>query len=320
MKNIKIYGAGMSGLLAAHMLRRFEPVVYEAAPELPNNHAALLRFRSNAVAEATGIPFKKVWVQKAVMGENGDLQDYATIKDQNCYSLKVSGEVKGRSIANLAPGERYIAPEDFISQLSKGLNIQYSSPLERVVGHSNVPMISTIPMNMLMKIAGWSDMPEFKYQEIITLSATINDPKIDIYQTIYYPYADIPAYRASLTGNKLIIEFINDIDYNFEGSTETDLRISAATYLMHFIASGGAGSAEMIDIKFKKQKYGKLISSTGRSGREFVLAMTDLHNLYSLGRFATWRQLLMDDVVKDLKVIERMIEQRDSYSRRLSVV
>lgn len=312
MKNIKIYGAGMSGLLAAHMLRRFEPIVYEAAAELPNNHAALLRFRSNAVAEATGIPFKKVWVQKAVMGEDGKLQDYATIRDQNCYSLKVSGEVKGRSITNLAPGERYIAPEDFISQLSKGLNIQYASPLERVVGHSNVPMISTIPMNMLMKIAGWSDMPEFKYQEITTITATIVRPRAEIYQTIYYPYDGDAAYRSSITGDKLIVEFCTDQEYlRAKGITAT-----AKQYSKDFFET----EAELEEISIKTQKYGKLVNSTGRAGREFVLAMTDIHNLYSLGRFATWRQLLMDDVVKDTKVIERMIEQRDSYNRRLSVI
>lgn len=44
------------------------------------------------------------------------------------------------------------------------------------------------------------------------------------------------------------------------------------------------------------------------------------YGIYSLGRFATWRQILMDDVVKDVKVIEQLIEQRDNYSRRLKIV
>jgi len=66
---VKIYGAGMAGLLAANMLRRFKPEVCEAQPSLPNNHAALLRFRTDACSRATGIPFRKVSVQKAISYE-----------------------------------------------------------------------------------------------------------------------------------------------------------------------------------------------------------------------------------------------------------
>lgn len=318
-----IYGAGMSGLLAATMLRRFEPVVHEAAPELPNNHAALLRFRSDAVSKATGIPFKKVWVQKAVMGEDMKLQSYASIRDQNCYSLKVSGEVRGRSIENLAPGERYIAPPDFIAQLARGLNIQYGSvlgPEEAKDEFRKSAAISTIPMNLLMKMVGWSDVPSFKYKEIATLTADIIDPEMEIYQTIYYPHENIPSYRASITGNKFIVEFIDHPDYHWEDACEQELEASLKTYLMHFIGSHKSGQARLNNVNLKSQKYGKLVSSTGKIGKEFILAMTDLYGIYSLGRFATWRQILMDDVVKDIKVIEQLIEQRDNYSRRLRIV
>lgn len=309
-----IYGAGMSGLLAATMLRRFEPVIHEAAAELPNNHAALLRFRSDAVSKATGIPFKKVWVQKAVMDENGNLKSHATIKDQNCYSLKVSGEVRGRSIGNLDAGERYIAPEDFISQMAKGLDIKYNSALtkdriEIQESKNKCQIISTIPMNALMKIVGWSDMPEFKYQQITTITARIVRPKTEIYQTIYYPYDADSAYRASVTGDKLIIESCQD---------EEHLYLKGISGLAEIYAKDFFGSnVDLEDIKVKKQKYGKLVNSTGKAGKEFILAMTDLYGVYSLGRFATWRQILMDDVVKDVRIIESMIEQRDSYSRRI---
>lgn len=308
-----IYGAGMSGLLAATMLRRFDPVIHEAAPELPNNHAALLRFRTDAVSKATGISFKKVWVQKAVMGEDGKLQSYASIKDQNCYSLKVSGEVRGRSIGNLAAGERYIAPEDFISQLAKGLKIEFGKPLDRYtieLSDKSKPVISTIPMNVLMGIADWNEKPEFKYNEITTISAEIVSPNFEIYQTIYYPYDECVAYRASVTGNKLIVEFVGDR----EDLQVLPLKGVLREYLKDFMA-GDSFCLENISIK--KQKYGKLVNSTGRMGKEFILAMTDLHGIYSLGRFATWRQILMDDVVQDVKLIEQMIDQRDSYSRRL---
>jgi 2-polyprenyl-6-methoxyphenol hydroxylase-like FAD-dependent oxidoreductase len=38
---MKIYGAGMAGLLAAVALKRFNPVVHETQSSLPNNHNAL---------------------------------------------------------------------------------------------------------------------------------------------------------------------------------------------------------------------------------------------------------------------------------------
>ena len=63
---VAIYGAGLAGLLAANMLRGMSPTVFEAQGSLPNNHGALLRFRSDKAGTACGIPFKKVHVTKAI--------------------------------------------------------------------------------------------------------------------------------------------------------------------------------------------------------------------------------------------------------------
>lgn len=309
-----IYGAGMSGLLAATMLRRFEPIIHEAAAELPNNHAALLRFRTDAVSKATGIPFKKVLVQKAVMGEDGNLTNHPSIREQNLYSWKVSGALLNRSIGNLDTAERYIAPEDFISQMSKNLNIECGKSLDKYCidfCEKKTPVISTIPMNALMKICGWSDVPKFDYRTITAITANLKTTS-EIYQTIYYPNPDTENYRCSITGNKLIIEYIREMP----NLIQQDLEAIVVKKMHDFIGL----NVGFDDINVKTQKYGKLISSTGRMGKEFILAMTDLYGIYSLGRFATWRQILMDDVVKDVRVIEQMIDQRDSYSRRLKIV
>ena len=48
---VTIIGAGMAGLLAANMLRHRDPVILEAQKSLPNNHHALLRFRSSVVGD-----------------------------------------------------------------------------------------------------------------------------------------------------------------------------------------------------------------------------------------------------------------------------
>ena len=54
-----VIGAGMAGLLAGSMLRSECESVVEAQPNLPNNHSAVLRFRSTAVADTLNIPFKE---------------------------------------------------------------------------------------------------------------------------------------------------------------------------------------------------------------------------------------------------------------------
>ena len=44
--------------------------------------------------------------------------------------------------------------------------------------------------------------------------------------------------------------------------------------------------------------------------KEFMHYATANFNIYSLGRFATWRPILLDDVVDDLAVIERMMSSK----------
>ena len=63
---MKIIGAGMSGLLAGQFFRSNKPLVIEKQDSLPNNHKALLRFRTEAVSELSGIRFKSVNVQKMI--------------------------------------------------------------------------------------------------------------------------------------------------------------------------------------------------------------------------------------------------------------
>ena len=57
-----IIGAGQAGLLAARSLALHNPTIIEQQDELPNNHSALLRFRSSIVGDSVGIPFQKVRV------------------------------------------------------------------------------------------------------------------------------------------------------------------------------------------------------------------------------------------------------------------
>jgi len=312
-----IYGAGMSGLLAANMLHKLKPVVHEAATALPDNHGALLRFRSDAVSKATGIDFKKVWVQKAVLGLDGVLTTNPSVQLQNMYSLKVTKKAAGRSIMNLAPGERFIAPDNFIAELAKDVNIVYDSPLYNL--QKAEPSISTIPMDAMMRLSGWENVPDFEFQSIWTITADIITPVTELYQTIYVPDPHDDAYRVSITGDKIIVELIN-CPYAIPLVLEED-REAAEDELCRYLSLffGKQQPLAFNNVKLKHQKYGKLLPLQDNVRKEFILALTDLYNIYSLGRFGTWRQILMDDVVKDVRIIESMVSNRDAYSKRLHI-
>lgn len=301
-----IIGAGLAGLLAGNMLRRHKPIIYEAQASLPNNHAALLRFRTSKVGDACGITFKKVKVSKAI-NYDGNLTNYNSIALQNMYSHKVTGEYHPRSIGSLEDCERYIAPENFIEQAAANLNIVYDKecalPNELGMAKRNFPIISTIPMNLIMNIIGWKEKPEFKYLPIWSITAEV--PGIcNLHQTIYYPGKDI-WYRASITGNKLIVECIKDpVD-------ESELTAEQIANMILF----DFGIDEVItETKIKYQKYGKLLPIDDNLRKRFMLHLTQNYGIYSLGRFATWRQILMDDCVNDVNVIENMITKQDAYS------
>jgi hypothetical protein len=315
---LRIYGAGMAGLLAANMLRRYRPIIHEAAPELPDNHGAILRFRSDAVSRATGIPFRKVRVQKAVRTYAG-LSDRATIADANKYSLKVTGAISARSILDLSPVERWIAPDNFLDLLARDCIIKTSHPLTANVladmqgaDDKQQVAISTVPMPVLMDMVDWNlgEPPPFQWQSIWSVTADIIGVPVDVYQTIYYPEPQIPYYRASITGKRLIIES-RAMDFEAHDWIQGILR--------DFGIPSGFDSVNYEYLDHKYQEYGKLLPMTNDGlRRSFIMAMTDQYNLYSLGRFGTWRQILLDDVVTDVTKIDAMISERSAYARRLS--
>ena len=298
-----VYGAGLAGLLSANMLRRFKPIVREAQTSLPNNHSALLRFRTNGVGAACGIPFKKVKVQKAIRYEQKILKD-SNLFFNNMYALKVTDSVIKRSINNLEDSERYIAPLDLISQMASNCDIQYLSPLDSQNLKNKEVKISTIPMPVLMKMVGWPEIPEFPVKPIWTQRGIIEDPNCEVYQTVYLPDPSDKPYRVSIIGNVVIAEYPQEPENN-AGSDLMDLLRECF----------GFQAKKLTSLKMSCQKYGKIMPIDEQVRKNFIYAMTTEHNIYSVGRFATWRQLLLDDVVKDIQVVEKFIENKNHYFR-----
>lgn len=317
-----IYGAGMAGLLAAQMLRRHRPTVFEAQPALPDNHGALLRFRTDAVPRAVGIPFRQVRVLKAIYNEYG-MVDFCSLRDANMYAQKVTGgSIATRSILDLSPVDRYIAPPDFLEWLAYDREIQYNMEMSAdssIYGQHEVPIISTIPMPKLMEFVGWPDVPKFRWLPVWSVRVTL-PPNVDVYQTVYFPEEKYQFYRASITGRELIIEYASDPGPELASSKLADIGTVCRVFGL------GTSTLPRLDgttVKTKRQEYGKLLPLSAEDDklrRAFILAMSDQHNIYSIGRFATWRQILLDDVVHDVQVVERFITERSAYARRLANV
>jgi hypothetical protein len=308
---MKIIGAGMAGLLAGQYFRSHQPIILEHQESLPNNHHALLRFRSNVVSDLTGIRFKKVKVHKMI-NYKGDHFTQSNLHLNNMYSHKVTGAIHPRSAIDLSPAERFIAPPDFIRQAAQGLDIEYCVDGTRMIDQQmlgcDTPLISTMPMRALASTLNFELDCELKTKSIWTVKFDLC-MDIDIYQTVYYPNPDIPLYRLSVTGNKVIAEFTEN-PYN-HWQTQTNGNI------YHFLENDfaiPASKERAINHIIREQLHGKLIPADREILREFMAWATREYNIYSLGRWGTHRQLLMDDVVQDLKVIGNLIAS-GNYSR-----
>ena len=304
---IKIYGAGLAGLLCANMLRRFNPEIHEAKPSLPNNHSALLRFRTDKVGTACAIPFKKVKVQKAIF-YGGKVYNQPSLFFSNMYSQKVTGSLLPRSINNLQNSERFIAPLNLIPQMANGCKIIYNSAFktENLFLDSHLPIVSTMPMPVLMKLVDWKEVPKFPKQKIWTQRARIIDPDdCNVYQTIYFPDPLQSCYRVSIIGDVVISEHITEPTTNAGEHIFTTLQDCF-----------GFKPNKLFNIENSFQEYGKILPIDEDLRKEFIYKMTTDYNIYSVGRFATWRQILLDDVVKDISIVEKFIEcDSPNYNR-----
>jgi len=298
---ITIVGTGMAGLLAGRMLSKYHPRIYEKQLGIPNNHTAVLRFRSSRVGDVLGIPFKQVQMIKAVLPWRNP------VADMLAYSEKCVGKyLSDRSIvqSNYVTETRYIAPPDFISRMSAPLLIHFGLDFKFRDG-DGLPMISTIPMPALMNALGYPEVKtEFKSTKLTNIRVRIDH--CDAYATLLVPSPKYKFSRVSITGDELIAEI------PFEKVSEADLYIIAAeaAELMGIVEDDFIGYPTA-----SVQKYAKIAPVDEEIRRDFIYWATEKHNVYSLGRFATWRpKLLLDDLVQDVQKIEGWIKRNDRYA------
>lgn len=313
-----ILGGGLAGCLAGLMLG--QATVCEASESVNNNHKALLRFRSDNISKITGIPFKKVEARKAIFFDG----QYITEPNAmlcNMYSIKVTGEVARRSIWDIGTDTRWVAPTDFHERLATmlGSRIKFGKKatsikngyVEFESGSTTfTKAISTIPLSTMQMLIGVDYIPkdEFKSEPISIINVKLR--KIDVHQTLYFPEHDDCVYRASIIGDNMIIELVSQPS-----------RIAAGAIACGIARKFGLDADAHIDldtIEIGQQKFGKILPIANEAlRRKTILDLTQQHGIYSLGRFACWRNVMMDDVYHDILSIRSLVEQ-DAYHHSLN--
>lgn len=294
---MKIIGAGLAGLLAGNLFPLAE--IIEAGPASQMSHKAVLRFRSKAVGDAVGIDFREVTVHKGLWMDGQFVQP--SILLANRYSRKVIGKLADRSVWNLEPSKRFIAPEDFVHQLGQRCHtrVRWDTPISSFP--PDEPCISTIPMSLTTKMVNAPTAPDFKFAQIVVMRWKVKNS--DVFQTVYFPDPDLNLYRASITGDLLIAEFMYAPDTNEQINENV-------------MSAFGLTMDDVEPIDSTKQRFGKISPIDDAWRRGFIFRLTRDHDIYSLGRFATWRNILLDDVLKDIYVIKKLLNT-DPYAARI---
>jgi len=283
---MKIYGAGIAGLLAGCMFQQAR--LFESAPENTAQHKAVLRFRTPNVGDAVGIDFRPVRVHKGLWLDGKSVAP--SIQLANWYSRKVIGKLADRSIWNLEASERFIAPEDFIEQLIERcagrITWNHTLTAEEVLNEKE-PAISTLPMNIMARFMADETAPTFSYEPITVRRWRV--PNADVFQTVYFPALGTNLYRASITGDLLIAEYVDASD------------------AYPLFEAFGLSERDCVPIEKVSQRYGKIARIDDGWRKQFIFNLTHKHNIFSLGRFGTWRNLLLDDVIHDIAVLKKLM-------------
>lgn len=295
-----IVGAGLAGLICAHAMPQER--VIEIQPEPNEVHKALLRFRTPSVGELTGIEFKPVEVRKGIWMD-GQFHD-PSILTANLYAKKVVGRIHDRSIWDISTVTRYIAPQNFYERLidSVGKRISWGTDWARAQLDvpPQEPIISTAPLPAMLDAFGIDIGEKFARKSIHVQRWHVED--CDVYQTIYFPSPKHSLYRASITGDLLIAEFAGLP----VGDWGDDMMRALGIW---WDITERLGTAD--------QKYGKIAPIHDGARRAAIAKLTTDHNVFSVGRFATWRNILLDDVVHDIAVVKRLISSSE-YDRKLT--
>ena len=309
---VAIVGSGLAGLLAANLLSHRDPYVYERQFKLPNNHSAVLRFRTSLIGDALNIPFKEVTLIKSSAPWKNPVADALAYSHKNTGTFSSDRSIIKGDVSD----KRWIAPPNLIGLMAARLlphriyfNYTYNFQEPSSKDPNNpTPIVSTIPMPILMQELEYPhlDKVDFRYSNGFNIKAKIKG--CNAYVSLLVPHPDIPFSRVSITGDEIIIETHSQQEEEFP-NTFAEMNMSVAIDLL------GIDHKRITDITAHRQRYSKINKIDEDIRKDFIFWATDNFGIFSLGRFATWRPgLLLDDLVKDIRLIDKWMSKMDRYS------
>lgn len=311
---IKIIGAGMAGLLAARMLHHHNPVVYESQPELPNNHSAVLRFRTPAVGDLIGVSFKKVQMTKASVPWRNP------VADAMAYSRKTSGVSRSDRSLPLTPErhDRWVAPVDFVASLSAGVAIEFDKKFT-FNDFVDEKVLSTIPMPALMSALEYQGRHRINFKSVSGFNVRAHLHDVEAYVSLYVPDPELAFNRVSITGSELIVEYacplstLAAVRARMARMAEKGVMLAEVERVLRLLGLEDCSNRLATFPTATLQPYAKILPIDDSARRQFIFwASTIERRAYQLGRFATWRPgLLVDDLVKDIRLIDGWIKTGD---------
>jgi hypothetical protein len=164
-------------------------------------------------------------------------------------------------------------------------------------------LISTAPLPVTLRQLGLASTDAFHKAPITVVRCRV--PRADVFQTVYFPEPDHPMYRASITGDLLTLEATG------AGPAAKDWLPRALVLVERAFAVSDVEVLGTVE-----QRYGKIAPVADAERKRLLFELTHQHQVYSLGRFATWRNILLDDVVQDIAVIKRLMRSSAYEVRR----
>lgn len=320
MKVTKIIGLGMASLLAKCYFKDAELIARESELEAfdPNkHHTAVLRFKSDLVSKISGIEMPHVIVRKEVVNAYNNKMDLS-IAAINAYSLKVNECLVERSITDADKiVSRYVPRDNFISQLWDNIDkediVTVNDTFDlNTLCEKDEAIISTIPLWKWYKELR-NDGIDYKIKPIRVVVYKI--PNCNLHQTIYFPFHN-GVYRTTIEYDRMIIEAVNELNddiNNIAFLNEPDRLLFEVCK-----AFGIFNWSNFKLISDHVYHLGKMNTFNIDNNRRkaLILDLTLKKNVYSLGRYATMRNIGMDSIAEDILKIDKLIKI-DNYSSRM---
>lgn len=304
---IAIIGAGISGLIAEGALSNMssEIIVFDRSiPKLPilgqpAGHKAVMRLRDDRIKQYVNCKLKRISVYKAVY-HDGELYDKPNMILNNLYSLKLYGRLGDRSLGTLGKVDRYLLTDisGLLADNHKLTSRLVTANRDKTLvfndqTYSYDVCISTIPMPSLLDLLCLNYNVKFSHTQINITRATLNIES-DVHQTIYFTndLKQFP-YRVTIEGRYVIAE-------SLDRCTESLLDQAMQAF--------GLNRRSLKDIAHYTQNMGKMMPIDDNTRRKIMMDLTNEYNVYSFGRFATWRPLRIDQTLDDIEKIKMFIK------------